>query len=106
MAARTRRGTLDKPWDEGVRAKIKTSMLVNRLEKFALSDGEENVLDSNKIKAIEILLAKTLPNVSLVEANTSTEITTVAPTPETPEEWAARHAAERAASVDATETRQ
>lgn len=106
MAARTRRGTLDKPWDEGVRAKIKTSMLVNRLEKFALSDGEENVLDSNKIKAIEILLAKTLPNVSLVEANTSTEITTVAPTPETPEEWAARHAAERAASVDGPETRQ
>lgn len=43
-----------------VRAKIQTSQLINRLQGFALGQIEE--LDSSRIKAIEILLRKTLPD--------------------------------------------
>lgn len=43
-----------------VRLKIKTSQLINRLQGFAL--GEIDELDSGRIKAIEILLRKSLPD--------------------------------------------
>lgn len=108
MAARTRRGTLDKPWDEGVRAKIRTSMLINRLEAFAESavstsdyDFDPSVhLDANRLKAIEILLSKTLPNLASVESYNQTELAVISAEPMTPEQWAAQYAS------DGEETRQ
>lgn len=50
--------------DEETRAKIQASQLINRLQDYALNGGE---LDPSRIKAIEILLKKTLPDLSSVE---------------------------------------
>lgn len=58
MAARLR-----KLHQEDVRAKIKTSQLINRLENHALGDLE---LSTTQIKAIEVLIRKTLPDLSAV----------------------------------------
>jgi len=46
------------------RERIQTSMLVNRLEDHILNDLE---LSATQIKAIEILLKKTLPDLKQVE---------------------------------------
>jgi hypothetical protein len=104
MAARTNRGTLDKPWDEGVRSKIRTSMLVKRLEDFAESavnsDNPAMQLDANRLKAIEILLSKTLPALASVESFNQTEVSVISAEPLSPEAWAEAHGA------DVLETRQ
>lgn len=60
MAARMR-----KTHQDDVRAKIQASQLVNVLTKHALGEGEE--LSSSRLKAIEILLRKSLPDLSAVE---------------------------------------
>jgi len=57
MAARIRRISVD----ENTRAKIQTGLLINRLTDHALGEIE---LQSTQIKAIEILLNKTLPSLS------------------------------------------
>jgi hypothetical protein len=54
-----------------VRLKIKTSQLVNRLQDFVLGGkdpktGEPIELDGNRLKAIEVLLRKALPDLSNV----------------------------------------
>lgn len=49
---------------DDVRAKIKTSQLVNRLEDHALGELE---LTATQIKAIEVLIRKTLPDLQSVE---------------------------------------
>jgi hypothetical protein len=50
---------------EQTRAAIQTSQLINRLQKFSL--GEPDVeIDTNRLKAIEILLRKSLPDLSSV----------------------------------------
>jgi hypothetical protein len=50
---------------ERTRAAIQTSQLVNRLQDFAL--GAEGVdIDSGRLKAIEILLRKSLPDLQAV----------------------------------------
>lgn len=61
MAARLRA----KHQDE-VRLKIQTSQLINRLQDHALSD-DAGEMASSRIKAIEILLRKSLPDLSQVE---------------------------------------
>ena len=61
MAARTLR---PKHQDE-IRTKIQTSQLVNVLQNHALGNTEE--LSSSRMKAIEILLKKSLPDLSSVE---------------------------------------
>lgn len=49
-------------WHDGAtREKIRASQLVNRLQSFALSEGDVE-LDAPRIKAIEILLRKVLPD--------------------------------------------
>lgn len=58
MAARMRTTHQD-----DVRAKIQTSQLLNRLEKHALGDLD---LSATQIKAIEVLVRKTLPDLSAV----------------------------------------
>jgi hypothetical protein len=59
MAARLR-----KMHQDDVRAKIQTSQLINRLENHALGELE---LTATQIKAIEVLIRKTLPDLSAVE---------------------------------------
>ncbi len=54
-----------------IRAKIKTSQLVNRLQDFALDGvdpktGDPIAIDQPRLKAIEILLRKSLPDLSAV----------------------------------------
>jgi hypothetical protein len=100
MAARKTRGTTDAPWDAGVRGKIQTSMLLNRLQGFALSEQNAGDLDGNRIKAIEILLGKVLPNLASVESFNQTEISVISAEPLTPEAWAEAHGA------DVVETKQ
>lgn len=55
-----------------IRLKIKTSQLVNRLQDFVLGakdpkTGAPMELDGNRLKAIEILLRKSLPDLSNVQ---------------------------------------
>jgi len=50
--------------DEGTRAKIQASQLINRLQDHALNGAH---MESSQIRAIEILLRKTLPDLSAVE---------------------------------------
>lgn len=50
---------------EQTRSAIQTSQLVNRLQRFAL--GDEGVdIDASRLKAIEILLRKSLPDLSSI----------------------------------------
>ena len=50
--------------DQRTREKIQTSQLVNRLQSFAMGEIE---LTREQIKAIEVLLKKSLPDLSSVE---------------------------------------
>lgn len=60
MAARTRRIK----HDDATRERIRTSQLLNRLHQCGLEDLE---LKNSQVKAIEILLRKSLPDLSNVE---------------------------------------
>lgn len=61
MAARTNLRQQDQ-----TRAAIQTSQLVNRLQDYALAkEGVE--IDAGRLKAIEVLLRKSLPDLSSVE---------------------------------------
>ena len=67
MAAR-----LNTAHQQDVRLKIKTSQLVNRLQDFALDGvdpktGNPIEIDGQRMKAIEILLRKSLPDLSSVD---------------------------------------
>lgn len=67
--------TLNRAHQKDIRDKIKTTQLINRLQAFALGekapnatgdDDEALVLDQARLKAIEILLRKSLPDLSAV----------------------------------------
>jgi len=60
MAARMR-----KTHQDDVRAKIQASQLINVLQNHALGVTEE--LSQSRLKAIEILLRKSLPDLSSIE---------------------------------------
>ncbi|MGB1216031.1 MAG: hypothetical protein ACPG4X_21900 [Pikeienuella sp.] len=70
------KGTLTKAQQEQTRAAIQTTQLVKRLQGFALgesevkpnADGEVKPIeiDRDRLKAIEILLRKSLPDLSAV----------------------------------------
>jgi hypothetical protein len=60
MAARIRQ-----QHQEEVRARIQVSQLINVLERQALGEGED--ISPSRMKAIEILLKKSLPDLSAVE---------------------------------------
>ena len=62
MAARTLR---PRHQDE-IRDKIQTSQLINRLQDHALAT-DESELSASRLKAIEILLRKSLPDLSAIE---------------------------------------
>ena len=63
MAARNRPGL-----SENTRQRIKTTMLVKRLMEHAVSDTE--IMSQSQIRAAEILLKKTLPDLSAQSINT------------------------------------
>jgi len=66
MAARLR-----KTHQDDVRTKIKVSQLINVLQNHALGepgkDGEQSELSPTRMRAIEILLKKTLPDLSQIQ---------------------------------------
>jgi hypothetical protein len=62
---------LNRAHQQDIRLKIKTSQLVNRLQDFVLDGkdpktGDPVEIDSARLKAIEILLRKSLPDLSAV----------------------------------------
>lgn len=59
MAARLR-----KTHQDDVREKIKTTQLINRLQNHALGDLD---LSQSQIRAIEVLLRKSIPDLSSVD---------------------------------------
>lgn len=62
MAARLR-----KTHQEDIRTKIKVSNLLDRVEKYAMGELTDEDISSNRLNAIKLLLAKTLPDLSSVE---------------------------------------
>ena len=62
MAARLRNRHQDE-----IRKKIQVSQLINRLESYALGDLTDEQVSSGKLRAISILLNKTLPDLSATE---------------------------------------
>lgn len=60
MAARLRKFHSDE-----VRTKIQTSQLINRLQNHALGEGPE--LSPTQLKAIEILLKKSIPDLGAIQ---------------------------------------
>lgn len=92
MAARK---PLTKIQQDQVREAIRTSQLANRLQAFALeeTDAFGNVvdIDPNRLKAIEILLRKTLPDLKAIEHTGEITQNVVSAKPMTAEEWAAEH---------------
>jgi hypothetical protein len=62
MAARIRKTTLSDSWKE----KIRTTMLINRLNSHIFEDVE---ISPTQMKAIEILLKKVAPDLKAVEVS-------------------------------------
>ena len=68
MAARNRPGL-----SENTRQRIKTTMIVERLAKHIVGELE---LSSTQIRAAEILLNKTLPNLSAAQVDSTVKLET------------------------------
>lgn len=62
MAARLR-----KTHQEDVRTKIKVTELINRVQDYALGILSDEDVSSNRLNAIKMLLAKTLPDLTSIE---------------------------------------
>tara|TARA_R110002126_G_scaffold69539_1_gene175525 strand:- start:40 stop:294 length:255 start_codon:yes stop_codon:yes gene_type:complete len=68
MAARLRNRHQDE-----IRKKIQVSQLINRLESYALGSLTDEQVTSGKLRAISILLNKTLPDLSATEVTQQVE---------------------------------
>ena len=62
MAARLR-----KTHQDDVRTKIQTSLLINRVQKYAMGELSDDEVSSNRLNAIKLLLAKSLPDLQSIE---------------------------------------
>jgi hypothetical protein len=77
MPARTRKIAID----QASRDKIKTTQLINRLTGHALGTlrdpktKKKVELTTSQVKAIEVLLAKTMPNLQSISGNLNHHIT-------------------------------
>lgn len=69
------KGKLTEPQKENIRERIQTTQLIKRLQCYALGLPEPNAkkddtkpaeIDAGRLKAIEILLRKSLPDLSAV----------------------------------------
>ena len=76
---------------ERTRAKIRVSMLVNRLENHALGESD---MSTTQIRAAEILLNKTISNLQSQEITKRTKKHKVSRVPMTNEEWSKEHSVE------------
>jgi hypothetical protein len=81
-----------------VRKKIKTSQLINRLNSHAIGDVE---LSPTQVKAIEILLRKTMPDLSAVDATLTGEVTNyvISDKPMSDDEWETAYGVESTAGA-------
>lgn len=72
-----------------VRARIRTSQLVNRLQKHV--DGKVK-LSATQVRAAEVLLARTLPTLTQTDLNVDGQLGTfdISDKPVTADEWAAQ----------------
>ena len=71
------KGKLSKTQQDNIRDAIQTTQLVKRLQGFALGENETRApkdgdakpieLDANRIRAIDILLKKTVPDLKAIE---------------------------------------
>jgi len=52
---------------DDVRKKIQVSLLIKKLEKHALEDSDDVEISSSKMRAIQILLSKSLPDLSSIQ---------------------------------------
>lgn len=106
MAARTSTPSLAQ--QERARAAIQTTQLVNRLQAYALGQPAPNArkgddtpleIDANRLRAIEILLRKALPDLSAVaiEGGDPEKPVRIAAAPLSAEQWIAAHGARGAA---------
>lgn len=79
--------------DDKTREKIQTTQLIKRLTNHALGELE---LNQSQVRAIEILLKKTLPDLQSIEQTTKGEqsIYMVSDKPLTAEEWADKYASD------------
>ncbi len=86
---------------EQTRAAIRTTQLVKRLQAFALGEdgdqGEKVELSQARLRAIEILLKKVLPDLSAVEMSAEVR-QTIFPEPMSADDWIKKHGV--AASAD------
>ena len=69
------KGKLTEPQRENIRARIQTDRLIKRLQCFALDENDPAnglpvELDPQKMKAFEILLRKSLPDLASVTLET------------------------------------
>lgn len=81
-----------------VRQKIQTSQLINRLKSHAFGDVE---LSPTQVKAIEILLRKTMPDLSAIDATLSGEVTNyvLSDKPMSEDEWETAYGVESTAGA-------
>jgi len=52
---------------DDVRKKIQVSLLIKKLEKHALEDSDDTEISASKMRAIQILLSKSLPDLSSIQ---------------------------------------
>jgi len=52
---------------DDIRKKIQVSLLIKKLEKHALEDSDDVEISSSKMRAIQILLSKSLPDLSSIQ---------------------------------------
>lgn len=71
---------LDPRHADRTRAKIQTTQVINRLEKFVLG-GEGDDMSAAQVTAAIALLRKSLPDMQAIEQKIETEIKTVATEP-------------------------
>ena len=87
MAARTRKGTKDKPWPEVTRERIQASMLINALQNHVFG---KNDMKPTQVQAALGLLKKAMPDLQSVESKSEVTVQNVvrlpAPTA-TADEW-------------------
>lgn len=89
MAARKTIGTKTEPWPERTRNRIRTSMLLNRLEKFVEGKLE---LSPAQVTAGLGLLKKTVPDLSSVEhSGEMKQIHTITGEPMSNDDWEATY---------------
>lgn len=62
MAARIRKTHQDE-----IRSKIQTSNLITRVQKYAMGELSDEDISPNRLNAIKMLLAKSLPDLQSVE---------------------------------------